>query len=86
MKSFFIIDNTDCDGCTTSITKQLETIDSISNIDIEIATGKVSFTCQDEIGRLSVATVLKRSGYPLTGKGWTLTAAKSVGSSPHNNI
>lgn len=86
MKSFFIIDNINCGGCATSVTKQLETIYAISNIEIEIATGKVSFTCQDDIGRLSVATVLKRSGYPLAGKGWTLSAAKSIANSTYSDI
>lgn len=78
MKSYVIVDNVRCNGCAATIKKEIEKINTVSEVHVEIETGKVSFTCEDDNCRFNVATTLKKSGYPLAGKGSKIDAAKSV--------
>lgn len=78
MNSYVTVDNVRCNGCATTISKQLDLIPTISNVIVEIKTGKISFTCLDDRCTLSVVSVLKKCGYPLSGKGSKVDMAKSV--------
>lgn len=65
----FFIENVKCNGCKNTIMKELKKQDNITNVDVEIATGKVHLVYEggeETLGR--VKSRLKRKGYPEKGK------------------
>lgn len=78
MKSHVFVDNVKCSGCATTITNKVEAIPTISDVVVDVATGKVSFNCNDDSCRMSVISSLKKWGYPLSGTGSKVDSAKSI--------
>lgn len=77
MKSHVFIDNIKCGGCANTISKKIKEIPSVSNVEINIDTGQVTFNCENDACRLEVLSTLARWGYPLSGTGSRLDSAKS---------
>ncbi len=77
MKSYIFVDNIKCDGCVSTIKKKVGEIENISNVEVDIESGSVSFDCANDSCRLNVISTLKRWGYPQTGTGTKIDNAKS---------
>ena len=77
MKTHIFVDNIKCGGCAATITKKVSAINNISNVEVDVDSGKVSFNCEDDSYRLDVISTLKKWGYPQTGTGTKLDNAKS---------
>ena len=77
MKIHIFVDNIKCGGCAATITKKVGAIENISNVEVDVESGKVSFNCEDDTCRLDVLSTLKKWGYPQTGTGSKLDNAKS---------
>ena len=67
MQSKFIVQNLKCGGCAASISKHLNTIETVSNIDIEIEESSISFSYEDDSALQIVEEKLKQLGYPIFG-------------------
>jgi copper chaperone CopZ len=77
MKTHIFVDNIKCDGCASTITKKVSAIENISNVEVDVESGKVSFNCADDACKLNVISTLKKWGYPQSGQGTKLDNAKS---------
>lgn len=77
MRSDTYIDNIKCGGCANSITKKLEASTGITNVEVDVEEGKVSFEYKDDQGRTDAITALKKMGYPEKGQGNRIDNAKS---------
>ncbi|MGK0314499.1 MAG: copper chaperone [Saprospiraceae bacterium] len=74
MKTHIFVDNIKSGGCASTITKKVSAIENISNVEVDISSGKVSFICEDDTCRLDVISTLKKWGYPQSGtvKNWIM--------------
>ena len=77
MKTHIFVDNIKCGGCAATITKKVSAIENISNVKVDIESGKVSFNCVNDTSRLDVLSTLKKWGYPQSGTGSKIDNAKS---------
>lgn len=70
------VDNIKCGGCAARIRQQLLLLTGVSEVEVDVAQGKV--TVQSETGsELTVLACLKRLGYPLTGTTSGLSAVEA---------
>jgi len=72
MKNTLEILNLKCGGCANSVKKGLMTIDGISNIEVDVEQGKVSFDAEDDAATVLVKEKLSHMGYPELGDANTL--------------
>lgn len=77
MKSHIIVDNIKCGGCAATVTKKVSNIKSVSAVEVDVETGKVSFDAENEESIEQVISTLKKWGYPLQNSGTKLDNAKS---------
>jgi len=72
------IQNLKCHGCSNTITKGLQAIEGISNVQITVEESKVSFNTTDDILIEMVKQKLVKMGYPEEEtKNTTIHKAKS---------
>lgn len=64
MKTSIIVQNLKCGGCAKTIYPQLGKLKSLSDIEVEIESSKVSFSFNDMEGALEAKRILKSLGYP----------------------
>lgn len=58
------VHNIKCNGCATSIKDKLSKIDEVSDVNVETATGEVSFNAIDNKSVERVKNTLEKMGYP----------------------
>ncbi|MGM0635940.1 MAG: heavy-metal-associated domain-containing protein [Bacteroidota bacterium] len=77
-QSAFYIQNLKCGGCAHTVTSKLSSIDSLTDIQVDVESSKVSFSYQKEEDLLQAKAVLKSAGYPVLGENNSFTTqAKS---------
>lgn len=64
MKTSIIVQNLKCGGCAKTIYTHLEKLKSLSDIEVEIESSKVSFSYNDMESALEAKRILKSLGYP----------------------
>ncbi len=64
MKQTIYIQNVKCSGCAHTIQSKLKSMEPVSNIEIEVETGKVTFECDATDTLLLVKKALSSIGYP----------------------
>lgn len=64
MKTSIIVQNLKCGGCAKTIYTHLEKLKSLSDIEVEIESSKVSFSYIDSENIQLVKNTLKNLGYP----------------------
>lgn len=64
MKTTIQVQNIVCSGCAQTITDKLATLENITNTQVNIEQGKVSFDYLDEKDISIVTEQLKNLGYP----------------------
>lgn len=67
------VENIKCGGCANSIKNKLITIDGVTDVKVEVATGKVEVTGSEELLE-SVCQALMHLGYPEKGSAHGLGA------------
>ena len=77
MKYTLTVDNEKCGGCSNRIEKKLQELEGVSDIEIDVETGAVSFESIEEGAMNLVESSLKSMGYPRSGEGGALDQAKS---------
>ena len=74
MKTTLYIQNLKCDGCANTITKNISTLDAITDVSVNVEESCVSFVYITEEKLIEVKEKLKALGYPEDGE------ANSLGS------
>ena len=64
MKTAILVQNLKCGGCAHTISTKLSEIKNISNLNIDIDEGKISFEYANENDTFQVKEKLKALGYP----------------------
>lgn len=64
MKSHIFVEKLNCQDHATTVAETLEALRSVSEVNVDIETGKVSFICQDDICRMDVLSALRQLSYP----------------------
>lgn len=78
MQTKLIVQNLKCGGCAGTISKHLNAIGTVSNVEVETEESSVSFSYDNESCLSVVEEKLKQIGYPVFGDSNTyLQKAKS---------
>lgn len=64
--------NLKCGGCANTIKKGVSSIESVSEVTVDLDTSKVTFDTDDETVILSVKKKLSKMGYPEIGDANTM--------------
>lgn len=67
MKTTLVIQNLKCSGCANTITTELQTINQITNIEVDPENNSVSFLHVDQDDINLAETLLGKLGYPVIG-------------------
>jgi copper chaperone len=68
MKTTLKIQNLKCEGCATTITTKLNSLEGVSNAKVIVEENLVDFNYTDESTLLNAKETLKNIGYPEDGK------------------
>lgn len=78
MQTKIIVQNLKCGGCANTISKNLISLNGISDINVDAEESSVEFTYTEESSLFTVEEKLKQLGYPVLGNANTyLNKAKS---------
>lgn len=78
MQTKIIVQNLKCGGCANTITKHLNVLENVSNVNVEAELSSVSFSYESEETLAKVEDKLKQLGYPVVGDANTyMNKAKS---------
>ena len=56
-----------CGHCVSSVTEEVAQIAGVSSVDVDLATGQVTVTSQNELDRVLVQRAVEEAGYQLAG-------------------
>ncbi len=56
-----------CSHCAAAVTKALEALPGVSQVHVDLATGKVTFASDKSVPREELARVIKAAGYDMVG-------------------
>jgi copper chaperone CopZ len=71
------LENLDCDGCANSIRRVLLRQPGVLSVHVEVAASRVSLSCEDDMDRAHVISVLENLGYPPLGRNSMLCIARA---------
>jgi copper chaperone len=66
MKYYLEVENIKCGGCANSITKKIESISGVTEVEIDVEKGGVGFTCEESLFE-TIKETLHSIGYPVVG-------------------
>ena len=73
MKHIIEVENIKCHGCANTISKQLGKLDGVTNVAVDIASGRVSAEAHED----HLVAALHANGYPEKGSAEGIEAAKA---------
>jgi copper chaperone len=76
MEHVIEVENIKCGGCANSITRSLQKLDGVSNVGVDIESGRVTITSASE-NRAQLVAALLKNGYPEKGSTEGLQAARA---------
>ena len=56
-----------CGHCVSSVSEEVAQIAGVSTVDVDLATGQVTVTSQNELDRVQVQRAVEEAGYQLAG-------------------
>ena len=68
MKTQIYIQNLKCGGCANTIIKNVSTVESVSNVTVNVEDNSVNFDLANKEKLEEVKAVLKKIGYPEDGE------------------
>ena len=74
MNTTIYIQNLKCGGCANTIIKNVSTVESVSNVTVNVEENAVNFDLANAVNLEEIKTTLKKIGYPEDGE------ANSIGS------
>jgi copper ion binding protein len=67
MKQVFEVQGMTCGHCVNSVTSEIKKIDGVSDVSVDLVTGKVDVTSDQELIKSEVAAAIEEAGYELVG-------------------
>lgn len=67
MKQVFEVQGMTCGHCVNSVTSEIKKIDGVSDVSVDLVTGKVDVTSDQELIKSEVAAAIAEAGYELVG-------------------
>jgi copper chaperone CopZ len=52
-----------CGHCANAVTKEISSIDGVSNVVVDVATGKVTITSSAQLDATQIAAAVEEAGY-----------------------
>lgn len=71
------LENLDCEGCANTIRRALLRQPGVLSVHVEVKSARVSLSCEDDLDRAHVLSVLENLGYPTHGKNSMLGMARA---------
>lgn len=68
MQAKIIVQNLKCGGCANTISKHLNALENVSDVNVEAEVSTVSFSYENETTLSKVEAKLKQLGYPVVGE------------------
>ena len=56
-----------CGHCVSSVTEEVAQIAGVSSVDVDLATGQVTVTSENELDPVQVQRAIEEAGYQLAG-------------------
>lgn len=67
MPEFFEVKDMTCSHCVESVTNELKKIKGVSDVSVELESGKVSISSDVQLDRQKVQAAIEEAGYELVG-------------------
>jgi copper chaperone CopZ len=71
------LENLDCDGCANSIRRVLLRQPGVLSVHVEVSASRVNLSCEDDLDRAHIISVLENLGYPPLGRNSMLSIARA---------
>ena len=71
------LENLDCRGCANSIRRALIRQPGILSVHVEVKASRVNLSCEDDVDRAHMLSVLEHLGYPAAGRNTMLLMARA---------
>lgn len=65
-ETIYTVTGMTCDHCASSVTKEVGALDGVTNVSVDLPTGKVAVTSAKELGVDDVRAAVEEAGYQLT--------------------
>lgn len=69
--SAFTVTGMTCDHCVASVREEIGDVSGVSDVDVDLASGRVVVTADGPIDEGAVAAAVEEAGYRLEGSGST---------------
>jgi len=76
-KEIIIIDNLKCGGCVNTVTKKLQEMEGVENVNVLLETSTVEVEKEENVSREALMEKLAKWGYPEIGTTNLVQKAKS---------
>ena len=76
-KEIIIIDNLKCGGCVNTVTKKLQEMEGVENVNVLLETSTVEVEKEENVSREALIEKLAKWGYPEIGTTNLVQKAKS---------
>lgn len=63
METNITVSGMTCAHCANSVTKEISSIDGVSNVVVDVATGKVTITSSAQLDATQIAAAVEEAGY-----------------------
>lgn len=73
----FDLENLDCDGCANSVRHVLLHQPGVLAVRVEVIPAQVNLSCEDDVDRAHVLSLLEHLGYPPVGRNSMLHKARA---------
>ena len=62
----YTVEGMTCSHCVAAVTTEISAIDGVTDVDVDLATGAVAVTSNDELDRDDVRAAVEEAGYVLS--------------------
>ena len=70
------LENLDCKGCANTISRAMLRQPGILSVHIDVKASRTSLSCEDDVDRAHIVSVLEHLGYPPLGRNSMLAIAR----------
>lgn len=71
------LENLDCEGCANSVRRSMLRQVGILSVHVEVKASRVHLSCEDDVDRKHIISVLEHLGYPALGRNSMLSMARA---------
>lgn len=64
----FWVEGMTCDHCVTSVREEVSLIPGVTAVDVELATGRLTVTAEDEVDDEAVRAAVRAAGYDIADR------------------